>query len=82
VREFVTEKVRTTRGDLAIRDGDSILLSGLLNSVTIVEIILFVGQEFGLDTTAGDVQIEDFDSIDSICALLDRHCQPVGRESS
>lgn len=82
VREFVAQKVRSaSRGHLAICDGESILLSGLLNSVTMVEIILFVEQEFGLDITTDNIQIEDFDTVDSICALLDKTCPLVRREN-
>jgi acyl carrier protein len=83
VREFVTDKVRhATQGDVQMEDSESLLLSGLVNSLTIVEIILFVETEFGVDITANGIQVEDFDSVDSICALLDRHSQLVRNEDS
>jgi methoxymalonate biosynthesis acyl carrier protein len=83
LREFVNEKARNAnQRDVAIGDGDSVLRSGLLNSLSMVEIILFVEQEFGLDITASDIRIEDFDTVDSICALLDRRCPPLHHEGS
>jgi acyl carrier protein len=81
MHEFVTEKVRNVnKDDLSIGDGESLLLSGLLNSLSMVEIILFVEREFGLDIATNGIRIEDFDTIDSICALLDRHCPQVRHE--
>jgi acyl carrier protein len=73
VREFVQEKVRfVNQRDIDLDDHQSILLSGLLNSLSMVEVILFIEREFGVDIATGDIQIEDFDTVDSICALLDR----------
>jgi len=83
IREFVKEKVRNGNpGDLVFGDGDSVLRSGLLNSLTMVEIILFMEQKFGLDIAASGIRIEDFDTVDSICALLDRHCPLEHHEDS
>lgn len=73
VRELVSQKVNDVNGSpIALEDSDSVLLSGLLNSLSIVELILTLETEFGLDITAAEVRIEDFDSVEEICALLDR----------
>jgi acyl carrier protein len=83
VRDFVAEKVRSARRgeDIVVDDHTSLLLSGLLNSLTMVEIIIFVEREFGLDIAASGIRIEDFDTVASICALVNRQCPLVHNEN-
>ena len=46
--------------------------SGILDSQRMVELILQVEQRFGVKMNVEDFELEDFRSIDSIAALIDR----------
>jgi acyl carrier protein len=57
---------------IEIRDSDSLVKSGLVNSLAIVEIITFMEEKFGIDIGDHEIAIDDFDSIESMCKLLER----------
>jgi acyl carrier protein len=56
----------------AVRDDEPLVSSGLVDSLSIVEIMGFVEKTFGLDVGRGEIDINDFDTVDSICRLLER----------
>lgn len=51
-------------------DDDSLVISGLLDSLAILRIVVFLEQEFGLDFADQGFDQNDFDSIGSIMGLL------------
>ncbi len=72
------EAVRTFLADLMARKGDtrefsnsdSLVFSGRLQSVDVVEIVLFLEREFGLNFAEIDFDQSRFDSVDEIAALI------------
>ena len=59
-----------------LSDQDSILLSGRLQSIDAVDIIVFLEENFGVDFTGIGFDREQIDSIDAICALAEGAGQP------
>lgn len=57
-------------GDLA--DQDSILLSGRLQSINAVEIVVFLEQTYGIDFAEIGFDRDQLDSVDAICALIEK----------
>jgi len=60
---------------LAIRVGSpdaDLLADGVLDSVTLVQLILLLEQRFSIRIDLGELEIDDFRSIDSIVALVRR----------
>ncbi len=71
IRKFV-RKLLTTNGDLEpLDDQDSLLLSGRLQSIDIVEIVMFLDQNYGIDITQIGFEREQIDSVDAIYLLTE-----------
>jgi len=69
IREFV-HSLLITNGDKGhLSDQDSILLSGRLQSIDAVEIVIFMEENFGIDFAQLGFDREQIDSIDAIYSL-------------
>lgn len=55
-----------------LRDDDPIVSSGLIDSLSILKLIVLLESRLGLKIPAGQVQPEDFDSVDGIRETIDR----------
>ena len=70
VRQFLQELL-TRKGDRqAFSDGDSLLLTGRLESVDAVDIVVFLEEKFGIDFAEIGFDQAMIDSVDSIDALI------------
>ncbi|MBE0569510.1 MAG: acyl carrier protein [Deltaproteobacteria bacterium] len=57
----------------AIRDSDNLVTAGLIDSLAVLEIILFLETEFSVDFSATGVDPTRLMSIPSILDVIDRH---------
>jgi len=72
VRAFVAELL-SNKGDTSeFTDGDSLLLSGRLQSIDAVEIALFLEQEYGIDFAETGFDETQIDSIDQITSFVEQ----------
>lgn len=51
---------------------EEIIESGLIDSVTVFEMISELEKQFGIDVGVDDLQINNFNSIESICLFLNQ----------
>ena len=71
LRMFVAELL-LDRGDrAAFSDSSSLLGSGRLDSLSAIELITFLEQEFAVDFDAVDFDFSCVDSVDAMAALLE-----------
>jgi acyl carrier protein len=69
VRQYI-ERLLGKKGDKkALNDGDSLFLSGRLQSVDAVEVVLFVEEEWGVDFAKIGFDMSMIDSVDCILVL-------------
>ena len=52
-----------------VGDNDSLVLSGLLDSLAIMEIVVFMEEEFGMDFSEFEFDQNKFDTINSIYSI-------------
>jgi len=72
LRAHILESFLFTDDDDALADGDSFLEKGIVDSTGIMEVILFIEEEFGF-TVADDEMIPDnLDSVDALVAFVSR----------
>jgi acyl carrier protein len=69
VREFIRNTLISNGDTEPLSDQDSLLLSGRLQSIDAVEIVIFLEENFGIDFTQVGFDQEQIDSIDAIYAL-------------
>ena len=60
------------QSDLVIGEDEDLLVSGLLDSLSVMSLIHFIEQDLGLDVPAEDVTIENFASLRAIDGYLGR----------
>ena len=49
---------------------DSLFDLGVLDSMGMIEVVLFLKSEFGLDVDGGDLRIENFDTIRAVSEFI------------
>ncbi|MEV5176578.1 phosphopantetheine-binding protein [Streptomyces flaveolus] len=59
-------------GEHPLADDDDIFATGLVNSLFVMQLVLFVEGEFGMTVADEDLEMENFQSIDAIDALVRR----------
>jgi len=70
IRQFVKELLAGKGDSDQLADSGSLLLSGRLQSLDAVEIVVFLEQTFGVDFAAVGFDQEKIDSVDSIASLV------------
>jgi acyl carrier protein len=70
IHEFVQELLTQSGDDQPLTDQDSLLLSGRLQSIDAVEIVVFLEENFGLDFAQIGFDRDQIDSIDAIYSLV------------
>ncbi|MGO4880606.1 MAG: hypothetical protein ACLP59_07270 [Bryobacteraceae bacterium] len=71
VRRFVREILAKNNDTRAFSDTESLIFSGRLQSIDVLEIVVFLEERFGLDFSDGFDQSR-LDSVQEITGLLDR----------
>lgn len=71
VRQFLNRLLAHDGEAIEFSDQDSLLLSGRLQSVDGVEIVVFLEEQYGLDFAALGFDLAKIDSVDAIAALID-----------
>lgn len=66
IREFVRNLLSDKGDSGALQDNDSLLLSGRLQSIDAVEIVVFLEENFGIDFAEIGFDQEQIDSIEAI----------------
>ena len=69
IRNFVQDLLTRQDDRRPLADSDSLLMSGRLQSIDAVEIVLFLEERFGIDFAEIGFDREQLDSIDAIDAL-------------
>ena len=73
VREYVQKVLKENKDDTApVGDTDSLVLSGRLSSLDVVDVLTFLEGEFGFAMDPNDFDQAKFDTVDSIVAMLEK----------
>jgi acyl carrier protein len=71
VRDFLSNLLKSQDDTRPFEDSDSLVLSGRLNSIDLVEIFSFLEGSFGFSLAPSQFDLFKFDSVDNIVALLE-----------
>ena len=72
LRAFVLENFLFTDDEEALKNGDSFLAMGIVDSTGIMEVILFIEEEFEITVANDEMVPENLDSIESLVAYVSR----------
>ena len=73
LRAFVQDMLAAKGETGALRDDESLLLSGRLQSIDAVEIALHLEQQYAIDFAVVGFDQALLDSVDAIVALVEQH---------
>ena len=68
---FISEQLLSNRVPGGVSEDDDLLGSGLIDSVGIMQLVLFIETEFAMDVPPEDVTIENFQTVTKIGAYLE-----------
>lgn len=72
LRRYVLENHLFTDDESRLKDADSFLETGILDSTGIMELILFIEEGQNLKVTDDEMVPENLDSIDNLVAYIER----------
>lgn len=70
VRNFFQENFLYMHSDFQLADDDRLLEKGLMDSMSVVEMIAFVESEFGIQTTKDEISEMNFGSLNGIARFV------------
>lgn len=72
IRNYILESFLFTTDQNAIKDNDSFLEKGFIDSTGILEVISFIEEQFKIKVKDDEMIPENLDSIDQIVAFVQR----------
>ncbi len=72
VEQFIVNEIAAGRGIDSIAHDSDMLAGGVIDSLGITELIVFLEREYGIKVDDDDIDAENFRSIDSIVAFVER----------
>jgi len=79
MRAFLSSLLLKTGDTLPFSDSDSLFLSGRLQSLDALELIIFLEEKFGFDFADRPFDQDQIDSVDQVVALLAEGVQSTPR---
>ncbi|MEJ2395033.1 MAG: acyl carrier protein [Candidatus Thiodiazotropha sp.] len=75
IRSFILDNFIFSDDDDALKNEDSFLDNGILDSTGILEVIFFLDEEFSIKVNDDELIPENLDSVDRLAAFIKRKTQ-------
>lgn len=66
VRDFITENFLYARPDFELQDSDPLLGKGIIDSMGVMEVVVFLEEQFGLEVDDADITEENLGTLEAI----------------
>jgi acyl carrier protein len=73
LRKYIVEQILDGRNADELDFGTPLLEWGIIDSLTIVDLVVFVKSRFSIDLPASELVPENLESIQALTALMERH---------
>lgn len=73
VRSFIEENFLFRGNCESIRDDESLIAAGLIDSTGVLELVAFLEEQFGIEVADADIMPENLDSIRAITSYIASH---------
>lgn len=70
IREFIQQRFRPQAGGAPFDDGTPLFSTGIVDSFGVLELIAFLEDAFGITIDPADHELEEFDTVNKIAALV------------
>ena len=72
LREYIFDNYLFTEDENALKNDDSFMEKGIIDSTGILEVVTFIEEEFGFKVEDEELVPENLDSINNVVAYLER----------
>ena len=72
LKEFIMKEVNPDLNLAQLDDDEPLIDSGIIDSLGVLKILAFMDETFGVDISSDQIKLENFKTVSSICALVDR----------
>ena len=79
IRRFVLEELAAGSGLTSVGDSDSLVASGLIDSLGIFKLVAFLEENFGIPIADSEILQENFRSIEAIAAFVIKKRETASR---
>jgi acyl carrier protein len=80
IRKFLLNDLGLTESRNHIGEDESLVEGGLIDSLGVLRLVQFIEEEFQIQLSDDDVNVENFDTLASIAQLIETH-QPSRQRS-
>lgn len=77
VRSYILENLLFSSDPNDLPDDASLLDRGIIDSTGVLELVLFLEENFGLQVKASEMLPQNFDSVNAITAFVERARRPA-----
>jgi acyl carrier protein len=70
INEYISKELVQDASLLPLGNTTSLLETGVLDSLSLLRLVVFVQERFGITVDDADLVPENFDTVDAICAYL------------
>lgn len=70
IRQYINESILFSDDTIQYTDTDSLLAEGIVDSVGVMDLVLFVEQAFSVDVDDRDITPDNFDSIERLAGYI------------
>jgi acyl carrier protein len=70
INDFISRELVQDRALLPLGNATSLLDTGVLDSLNLLRLVVFIQERFGIVVDDVDLVPENFDTVDAICAYL------------
>lgn len=77
IRDFITRNLLFSEDPYPLPNEASFLQNGVIDSLGVVELVTFAGQEFGIQVGPTEITPENFDSVTRLAAYIRRKEDPA-----
>lgn len=82
VRQYILDRHLAGEPAEQLKDDTPLQTSGILDSLAVLELAAFVGEQFGIELSYADTTVERFDRLEQIAALVARRRLEAERKAS
>lgn len=72
IRDYISENILFSSNGFPYSDSASFLETGIIDSMNVLELVVFIEESFGITVEDSDFTPDNFDSIDKISSFVAR----------
>lgn len=71
IKDYLTDKLKSQGDNMPLADSDSLFVSGRLDSVAMMMLVVYLEEAFGVDFKGADFEVSLIDSVEAIALFVE-----------